>query len=268
MVSSTPRVALLVVASLASGHLMAQETPPADDDAIAVDHNSRSDYLSGLVVEFEEQLVESATARPRRLIMAPSTVTRLSGADIRRSGARFLTDAFRMASGVEVMRTSSTESNVSVRGFNEVGSSNQGMLALLDGRPVYNDFFGNALWDSINVSIDEIDQVEIIRGPGSFLYGPNAMHGVVSIQTRSPLDYERDLTSFSAAAGGYRSTLATGIWVRRTENAGLKTTISWDDIGQFDDGDESTMRKKTLKLHYEREFGEEHRIGLSAQSIV
>ena len=255
----------IVGAVFASTHIAAQDLDAvaADDDAIATDRNHRSDYLSDLIVGFEERMVESATIRPRRLILAPSTVTRLSGADIRRSGARFLTDAFRMASGVEVLRSSSLESNVNVRGFNDLGGTGQGMLALVDGRPVYNDLFANALWDAINVSMHEIDHVEIIRGPGSFLYGTNAMHGVVSIKTRSPLDYERDLVSFSASAGGYRSTLASAISVRRMENAALKTTITWDNIGDFVERDEGSKRGKTLKVHYEREFGEGHRIGLS-----
>lgn len=246
---------LVLVLVLAPGaRLWAQETSSREN---------RSDYLSDLIVEFEERVVESATIRPRRLILSPSTVTRLSGAEARRSGARFLTDAFRMASGVEVLRSTSLESNVNVRGYNDLGITAQGMLALVDGRPVYNDLFANAFWDALNVSMHELDHVEIIRGPGSFLYGTNAMHGVVSIKTRSPLDYERDVVSFSASGGGYRSSLASVISVRRMESSALKVTTTWDDIRDFEERDSGSRRKKSLKLHFEQELGDEHRVGIS-----
>ena len=136
---------------------------------------------------------------------------------IRRSGARYLTDIFRAYPGMEVMRTTSTESNVNMRGYNDSADSTTGVMCLLDGRQVYNQFFGNVLWDTIPISLDDIEFIEIVRGPSSFQHGPDAMSGLFNIVTRSPLDYEYDTTSLdydwrnqvSAAVGSYRSVVGS-----------------------------------------------------------
>ena len=154
-----------------------------------------------------------------------------------------------MVPGLEVLRTTSTESNVAARGYNDSASTAQGMMGLIDGRQVYNDFFGNVLWDALPVSLDEIDRIEVIRGPGSFLYGPNAMHGLVNIVTKSPLDYDNDLDllHLSAGAGNYRSSLATMMYVKQIpeDNAGFKTTLEWNNISRFKPRDKGSSDKNT-----------------------
>src|SRR4051812_23957432 len=91
--------------------------------------------------------------------------------------------------GLEVEKISASESAISVRGYVGPSSATQGMLLVVDGRQAYNEFFGAPFWENIGVVLGEIKSIEVIRGPGSFLYGPNAMHGFVSITTMSPLDY-------------------------------------------------------------------------------
>ena len=136
---------------------------------------------------------------PGRVSRYPSTVTVLTEEHIRLSGARYLSDVLRMVPGMEVIRTSSTDSNVSFRGYNDSSSAAQGILVYIDGRQANNEFYGNAFWDTLPVTLDQIVKIEVIRGPSSFLFGPNAMHGLVNIITKSPLQYEADYVSLSTS---------------------------------------------------------------------
>lgn len=182
--------------------------------------------------------------------LSPSAVTVVSGDELRQSGASSLTDALRQVPGIEVQRATSTDSNLSMRGYNDSADADQGVLGLVDGRQVYNDFFGNVLWDALPVDLEEVRQVEVVRGPGSFLYGPNAMHGVVSILTRDPMSYTRDTTSLTTAIGSYSYARAHLTDVRRDGRTGFKTTLSWDDVGQFEDGGDGTRGHLAGELRF------------------
>jgi iron complex outermembrane receptor protein len=196
---------------------------------------------------------------------APVTVTLISGPDLEEAGVRFLTDVFRLAPGLEVQRMSSTESNVSVRSYNDDSSASQGVLGLIDGRQAYNEFFGGVLWDTLPVSLDEIQQVEIIRGPGSFVHGPNAMHGLVNIVTRSPLTYRDNEIHVHGLAGSYRSNLETLTYVRREESAALKVKVGHDDIDEFEPAGLNAKDKRFLELRFETFLGGmDHRIDITA----
>lgn len=218
------------------------------------------------VDDFEMPRKEAVSTRKEEpLLRSPSSVTVISGDDVRRSGARWVADALRLAPGLEVQRISSTESNVNSRGYNDISTAAQGMLGLIDGRQVYNDFFGNVLWDQLPVSLEQVERLEVIRGPGSFVHGPNAMHGLVNIVTRSPLDYEKDTIRLSGAYGSYHSTVATLGFVKKSENSGFKGTFGWDNIRQFDARDEDASNKAFMELRFASKLGgdDEHRIELT-----
>jgi iron complex outermembrane receptor protein len=250
-----------------------QEPPPTDGHNTQEDQiRARSPSEEELFADVERWLVRGLIpgGDPIPIARAPSTITVIDGTDVRRSGARYVSDVLRMVPGLEVLRTTSTESNVAARGYNDSASTAQGMMGLIDGRQVYNDFFGNVLWDALPVSLDEIDRIEVIRGPGSFLYGPNAMHGLVNIVTKSPLDYGNDdLLHLSAGGGNYRSSLATMMYVKQIpeDNAGFKTTLEWNNISRFEPRDKGSSDKVFVNLGYEKQFGEDednHRIELAA----
>ncbi len=208
------------------------------------------------------------------LPQAPSSITVLKGEDLRRTGVRFLPDAFRLVPGFEVIRLSSTESSVSARGYNDDSSASQGILGLVDGRVVDHPFFGAVVWETLPVVLDDVERIEVVRGPGSFVHGPNAMHGLVNIVTKSPLRYASDHTSFSAGTGSYGSSTASLVHVRRERNAALKAKLAWDDIGGFESREENAKDKAFLELRFEAALDEapallpagepEHRIDLTA----
>jgi iron complex outermembrane receptor protein len=207
--------------------------------------------------------IRTGSPRPMSLDTMPSTVTVITKDRLWKSGVRFLADAFRMAPGFEVMRHSATEVNIAVRGFNDESSASMGIIGLVDGRPVYNEFYGNVLWDTLPVSVDEIRQVELLRGPGSFVHGPNAMHGLVNIVTRSPLEYGENELRMSGMAGSYRSFVQTLTHVRHDGDTGLKTTVGWDDIASFEDRDHGVKRKLFGTVRLESRLDADRRVGFA-----
>ena len=134
-------------------------------------------------VPYEETVV-AASRRAQATLDAPNAITVITGDEIRASGLRSLADILRRVPGAEVMTMGLASANVSFRGFNQRIANK--VLVLLDGRPEYQDFLGVTLWAVLPVGLEEIERVEVIRGPGSALYGANAMLGVVNIITRSP----------------------------------------------------------------------------------
>ena len=134
-----------------------------------------------VVSNWADRMIDILPGPKQPAIGAPMPVSVIEAEELQQLGIRFLSDALRRVPGVEVTRTSSTESNVSARGYNDVPSSAQGMLALIDGRLGYNPFFGNVFWDALPVAMYEVTRIEVLRGPGSFAFGPNSKDGLVSI---------------------------------------------------------------------------------------
>ena len=188
----------------------------------------------------------------------------LRGDDLRDLGVRFATDALRRIPGMEVTRISSTESNVSLRGYNDDTSAAQGILALVDGRQAYNEFFGAVVWETLPVTLQDIERIEVIRGPGSFIHGPNAMHGLINIVTRTPLQYRDREIVVSGSAGSYRSNEATLTYIRREGDTAFKTTLAWDDLRDFQPSHRDAKDKRFLELRAEHAFAADHRVDVTA----
>jgi len=207
---------------------------------------------------------------PSLLERASATITVITGADLQSLGVRFLSDAFRVAPGMEVTRMSSTEANVSLRGYNDDTSASQGVMALLDRRQVYNEFLGNVVWEALPVSLYEIDRIEILRGPGSFLYGPNAMHGLVNFITRSPMAYFRNGTEpipdpqevwLRVEAGSYRSNTESVIYVHREGDTAIRFKVGHDDINEFSPSTQDAKNKVFGEVKLETWIdGPDHRV--------
>ncbi len=130
------------------------------------------------------------------LFRAPAAVYVVSGDDIRRSGATTLAEALRMAPGVDVASFDANRWAISVRGFNDVFANK--LLVLIDGRSVYTPLFGGVFWDVQDTLLEDVDRIEIIRGPGGTLWGANAVNGVINITTKSA----RETQGLLATAGG------------------------------------------------------------------
>lgn len=167
---------------------------PADEpaDTEAVGTNTETDPMStdALFDMSLDQLmdieVEIVTKAPQRVSAVPAAVTVITGEDIRRSGATSIPEALRLAPGVEAARVNGNSWAVTVRGFN--GYLANKLLVLMDGRSVYTPLFAGTYWDTQDTLLDDIDRIEIIRGPGATVWGANAVNGVINIITKSAKD--------------------------------------------------------------------------------
>ena len=129
-----------------------------------------------------EEVVVSASRQSTTAADAPAALTVITAEQIRLSGATNLPDLLRRVPGMSIMTMGSGNANLAVRGFNQRLSNK--LLVLVDGRSVYLDFLGGTLFRSLTIDLQDIERIEIIRGPGSTLYGANAFGGVVNIITK------------------------------------------------------------------------------------
>jgi iron complex outermembrane receptor protein len=146
---------------------------------------------------FGEPVTMSVTGKPQRAGDAPANVEIITQDEIRRSGATSIPDVLRFVAGVDVRQSGLADANVGIRGYNQ--SANPHLMVLVDGRQVYMVDYGRIIWAAIPVQLEEIRQIEVIKGPNSALYGFNAVSGVINIITYDPL---RDRLNLATARGG------------------------------------------------------------------
>ena len=127
--------------------------------------------------------VTSAAKREQAASDAPAAVYVITRDDIRRSGASTLPEVLRLAPGVQVARLNTRAWAVTARGFNSRFAAK--LLVMVDGRNIYTPIFSGVLWEEQAIPLEEIERIEVVRGPGGALWGINAVNGVVNIITRS-----------------------------------------------------------------------------------
>ena len=127
--------------------------------------------------------ITSVSKKPQTVSQAAAAVFVITADDIRRSGATTIPDLLRMVPGVQVGQISSNTWAVSSRGVD--GRFTNKLLVLMDGRSVYSPTFSGVYWDVQDAVIEDIERIEVIRGPGATLWGANAVNGVINIITRS-----------------------------------------------------------------------------------
>ena len=136
----------------------------------------------------EDVVVVTASRREELLLNAPATMTVLTEETIGRAPSESVTDLLRLVPGLNTVQVSARDINVMSR---SAGSTLANwMLVLLDGRSIYQDFFGFVAWDFLPIDASEIKQIEVIRGPASAVWGANAMTGVVNIITKTPREMQ------------------------------------------------------------------------------
>jgi iron complex outermembrane receptor protein len=129
---------------------------------------------------------------------SPAAIYVLTDEDIRRSGQRNIPDALRMVPGLDVARLDSNKWAISSRGFN--GRFADKLLVMIDGRTVYTQLFSGVFWDERDTMLDDIDRIEVVRGPGATLWGANAVNGVINIITKRAQDTQGVLLSGGAGS--------------------------------------------------------------------
>jgi len=159
--------------------------------------NLKSDLLQLSIEELMNIEVISASKRKQKLTETPAAVFVITGDDIRRSGATSIPEALRMAPGVQVGRIGTDKWSVSIRGFN--GRFSNKLLVLIDGRSVYTPLSSGVIWSQQDVLMEDIERIEVVRGPGATLWGVNAVNGVINILTKNAANTQGTLLT---AGGG------------------------------------------------------------------
>ena len=127
--------------------------------------------------------IMSVSKRTEKILAAPADVHVITREDIRRSGARSIAEALRLAPNLQVAQVDSHQWAISARGFNSTTANK--LLVLIDGRTVYTPLYSGVFWDVQDTFLEDIERIEIISGPGATLWGANAVNGVINIITRS-----------------------------------------------------------------------------------
>src|SRR5688572_11448096 len=144
--------------------------------------------LSGLSIEQLARInVRSASKADEPLSAAPTALYVITGDEIIASAATSIPEALRLAPNLQVQQVDARQYAITARGFNSVETSNK-LLVLMDGRSIYSTLASSVFWELHNRPIEEIQQIEVISGPGGTLYGPNAVNGVVNLITRNAHD--------------------------------------------------------------------------------
>lgn len=170
-------------------------------DVLALEAVSEEELLF-----MEIPIVVTASRKEQPVTEAPAAVTVITAEDIKQSGATNIPDILRTVPGVDMMAITARDEQVSIRGFNEYMSNK--LLVMIDGRSIYWDAEGNVFWDSIPITLEEIERIEIVKGPGSSLYGANAYCGVINIITKS---LDKTKGTRVSLTGGTRDTLLTSV---------------------------------------------------------
>lgn len=143
--------------------------------------------------ELMDLKVTSVVRKPQQLSKSPAAVFVITSEDIRRSGATCIPEALRLAPGVHVARIDGNKWAIAIRGFNSRFANK--LLVLMDGRSVYTPLFGGVYWDVQDTMMEDIDRIEVIRGPGATQWGANAVSGVINIITKSSKDTQGGLVT-------------------------------------------------------------------------
>ncbi|MDR3458328.1 MAG: TonB-dependent receptor [Verrucomicrobiae bacterium] len=170
-----------------------------------------------------EQLVNiqvtSVSKRETSLNDSPAAVYVVTQDDIRRQGITTIPDALRLVPGMDVAQINSHEWAINSRGFNTQFANK--LLVLVDGRSIYGTGFGGVYWGIQDVALDDLDRIEVIRGPGGTLWGANAMNGVINIITKSARETQGGVVTTSggtldqpSVTARYGGTLATNVFYR------------------------------------------------------
>lgn len=202
--------------------------------------------------------VTSAGRHNQKLSETPAAMYVITGEDIPRSGVTTIPDALRMVPGLDVARIDSNKWAVSSRGFNNRYANK--LLVLMDGREVYNPTFGGVYWEVQDTPLDDIERIEVIRGPGAALWGANAVSGVINIITKSAADTVGG--HLSAGAGTYEQNFgslryghrfdehtAGRIWAKGFNRG------AFDDLGGRSNGDDWSQARAGFRVDHDTHDG-------------
>jgi len=211
--------------------------------------------------------ISIVSKKKERLVDAAASIYVITEDAIRRSGARSLPEALRLAPSLHVAQIKANQYAISARGFNS--SSANKLLVMIDGRTIYTPLYSGVFWDAQDVLLQDVAQIEVVSGPGGTLWGANAVNGVINIITKSAKDTEGNLIhatssnkeqgvamrhggNFSDNRGSYRVYAKFDQWGHSVRANGMAEPDAWDrsQIGFRSDWSDDRNDLKVLGTSY------------------
>ena len=214
---------------------------PIDRDVTVTDGMTVDIAMEASPVALAEISVSTASREPERIVEAPASISSVEPRVLQNNSSTGQAPmALAQGVGVDLAQSGVNDFNINARGFNS--SLNRRVLTLLDGRDLAIAFLGSQEWNSLPVATDELRSMELVRGPGSALYGPNAFAGVINMTTLSPRESQGgkisvaggELSSFKAD-GRWAGLLGNGSWGIRV-NGGYTSNDTWTRSRTASDG--------------------------------
>lgn len=184
--------------------------------------------------------ITSVSKKAQSKTEAASAISVITSEDLRRGGFTSVPEALRVVPGIQVARIDANRWAISARGLNQEFANK--LLVLIDGRTVYTPLFGGVYWDAQDYPIEDIERIEVIRGPGGTVWGDNAVNGVINVITKSSADTQGVLVS---GYGGPQENGATGRFGGRINDEttyrvfGKGFKYEEHDVDRYHDGKDS-----------------------------
>lgn len=198
--------------------------------AIAMQARAQSIDYGALEKLFGEPVTTSVTGVPQRVSEVPANMTIITADEIRQSGSRNIPEILSRVPGLDVLQDSISSFDVGIRGYQQAFQPR--LLVLVDGRQVFIDDYSRTIWDNIPVNIDDIRQIEVVKGASSALFGSNAAGGVINIVTYSPLYDRNEVAAVSVGTQksltGDATVTEHGSWGGTKFSAGGMTSDEFD----------------------------------------
>jgi iron complex outermembrane receptor protein len=214
-----------ICAGLAAGMLTALSVQAATLDDTLPDDLTEMSMEALMDIE-----ITSVAKKPQKKSAAAAAIFVITNDDLRRWGVTNIPEALRRVPGVDVAKIDANKWAITSRGFNSRFANK--LLVLIDGRSVYTPLFAGVYWDNQDVVLQDVERIEVIRGPGGTLWGANAVNGVINIITKSATDTQGDMVSVTAGDE------VRGIGVAR-HGGKLKNGIDYRVYAKYSDYDEA-----------------------------
>jgi len=185
-ISTLAHVLVGLIVFCSSPHLLARQQ----------DANQSEDLFEMPIEKLMDIEITTASKKEEKLFKTAAAAYVITSEDIRRSGATSIMDALRMVPGLQVARINANKWAISSRGFNDEFADK--MLVMIDGRSIYTPYYGGIRWDTHDVMLEDVERIEVIRGPGGTLWGSNAINGIINIITKNAKDTQGGLLTGGA----------------------------------------------------------------------
>jgi iron complex outermembrane receptor protein len=215
--------------------------------------------------------VTTVLGAPQSRMATPAAVYVISNEDLRRSGARTIVEALRLVPGMFVGRVNSGSWVAGSRGLTGSTLTATRYLVLVDGRQVYDPLTSVTFWDTVDLILEDVDRIEVIRGPGATLWGANAMNGVVNIVTRTSQDTQGTLVQAGVGNEG-RSEVDVRYGGRSGADSTYRVWAKYAHFGDFEGPDGESLQDQWSSLRggvrYDRSVDAETTLTLQGEAYV